>query len=211
MTNTSSAFKKISGFLIVSISACSFLPSTEQTPYTEIQPAEIYYYTPEDTARKNGQDGLDQSRITSAITNPTFTKGLTPNSASRAPFSRPKDSTAVAVEYRKIAAEHIYKLYRDRVYKGVLPPFLQAIGVVQVRLDKHGRVVDLQWLRRPKQAPERVNHTEALLRNAAPYPLRPNQHEFTFTETWLWHENGQFQLRSLTEGQSNGESEKISK
>jgi len=211
MTNPRVVFRKISAFFIIFISACTLLPSNERTPYTVIEPAEIYYYDQSDAIRKSDGEHTATGPIISNQINPIVTKKVVPITARRVPFSQPTNSTKVTVEYRKIAAEHIYKLNRDRIYKGVLPPFLQAIGVVKIRLDRDGRILDLQWLRKPNHAPELVTQMEALLYNAAPYPSKPNQYDFMFTETWLWHESGKFQLLSLTEGQANGEPEKLTR
>jgi hypothetical protein len=60
----------------------------------------------------------------------------------------------------------------------------------------------MNWLRRPNHVPAIATQIESLVRNAEPYPIpSASQNDIKFTETWLWHENGKFQLRTLTEGQ----------
>jgi hypothetical protein len=43
---------------------------------------------------------------------------------------------------------------------------------------------------------------EAMIRRAGPFPAPVNLRKVTYTEIWLWHKDGQFQLDTLTEGQN---------
>lgn len=104
-------------------------------------------------------------------------------------------------EYRQDAARHLYQLNADRIYKGRLPPMLYAIGTLEVLVDRQGNVVALNWLRAPKHAPEVLAEIERTARAAAPYPIPERLGRVTYTDTWLWHKSGRFQLDTLTEGQ----------
>ncbi|MCY7317983.1 MAG: hypothetical protein LH617_04525 [Ramlibacter sp.] len=108
---------------------------------------------------------------------------------------------ATARAYRADAASHVYGLNQDRIYKGRLPPLLYAIGTLQVDLDGQGRVRSLHWMRRPSHAPEVVAEIERTVRAAAPYPAPARMGKVVWTDTWLWHKSGRFQLDTLTEGQ----------
>ena len=44
---------------------------------------------------------------------------------------------------------------------------------------------------------------ERTVRAAAPFPAPVRMGSVSYTDTWLWHESGQFQLDTLTEGQRN--------
>ncbi len=110
-------------------------------------------------------------------------------------------SAATPLEYRKDAAAHLYSLNAKRIYQGKLPPALYAIGVLQVDLDRRGRVTRLQWMRAPQHAPEVIAEIERTVRAAAPFPVPTRLGRVTYTETWLWDKQGQFQLDTLTEGQ----------
>jgi periplasmic protein TonB len=103
--------------------------------------------------------------------------------------------------YRADAAAHLYELNRERIYKGRLPPLLYAIGVLQVEVDGRGNVRDLRWMRAPKHAPEVVAEIERTVRAAAPFPAPARMGKVVYTDTWLWHKSGHFQLDTLTEGQ----------
>lgn len=103
--------------------------------------------------------------------------------------------------YRKDAAEHIYAQNRSRIWKGRMPPLLYAIGTLQVEVDRHGNVRRLNWLRAPTQAPEVVREIERTVRAASPFPVPAKMGTVVYTDTWLWHKSGRFQLDTLTEGQ----------
>jgi hypothetical protein len=88
-----------------------------------------------------------------------------------------------------------------RIWKGRLPPLLYAVGVLQVEVDGKGYVRNLSWMRAPKHAPEVIAEIERTVRAAAPYPVPAKMGKVVYTDTWLWHKSGRFQLDTLTEGQ----------
>jgi hypothetical protein len=103
--------------------------------------------------------------------------------------------------YRQDAATHLYGLNANRIFKGKLPPMLYAIGVLEVDVDRAGRVTRLHWLRAPRHAPEVMAEIERTVRAAAPFPAPSRMGRVTYTDTWLWDRSGHFQLDTLTEGQ----------
>ena len=106
-----------------------------------------------------------------------------------------------ARDYRRDAASHLYARQPDRIYKGRLPPMLYAVGVLNVDIDKHGRVQAIVWQRAPRHAPEVMAEIENMVRSAAPYPAPQHMAKVTYTDVWLWHKSGRFQLDTLTEVQ----------
>ncbi len=110
-------------------------------------------------------------------------------------------AAATARAYRQDAATHLYGLNAHRIYKGKMPPMLYAIGVLEVDIDRTGRVTRLHWMRAPRHAPEVVAEIERTVRAAAPFPVPARMGRVTYTDTWLWDKAGQFQLDTLTEGQ----------
>ena len=105
------------------------------------------------------------------------------------------------LDYRRDAASHLYGQNAHRIFAGKMPPMLYAIGVLQVEVDGRGQVARLNWMRAPKHAPEVVAEIERTVRRAAPFPLPARMGQVTYTDTWLWHKSGRFQLDTLTEGQ----------
>jgi len=107
-----------------------------------------------------------------------------------------------ARDYRTDAARHLYGKNSKRIYHGKMPPLLYAVGVLQVDLDGRGNVTRVSWMRAPSHAPEVMADIERTVRAAAPYPAPVRLGRVTYTDTWLWHKSGTFQLDTLTEGQS---------
>lgn len=103
--------------------------------------------------------------------------------------------------YRLAVANHIYRRYPDRIYRGKLPPMLYAIGVVELEIDRSGGVDAVRWLRGPSHAPEVMAEIDRLVRQAAPFPNPPGWGRVRSVDTWLWDRSGRFQLDTLSEGQ----------
>ncbi len=104
--------------------------------------------------------------------------------------------------YRSDAATHLYGLNAARIYKGRMPPLLYAVGVLNTEIDSVGRITRLDWMRSPNHAPEVVAEIERTIRSAAPFPAPSRMGRVVYTDTWLWHVSGKFQLDTLTEGQN---------
>ncbi len=121
--------------------------------------------------------------------------------AEPAPLASNASRATTPKAYRHDAATHLYGQNANRIYKGKMPPLLYAIGVLEVELDGQGRVTSTHWMRAPSQAPEVVAEIERTVRMAAPYPAPVRMGRVTYTDTWLWHKSGLFQLDTLTEGQ----------
>lgn len=110
-------------------------------------------------------------------------------------------AAGTARAYRQDAAQHLYGRNAERIYKGKLPPLLYAVGVLEVDIDRQGRVTRLNWMRAPRHAPEVIAEIERTVRAAAPYPAPARMGRVTYVDTWLWDKSGHFQLDTLTEGQ----------
>ena len=106
-----------------------------------------------------------------------------------------------ARDYRKDAASHLYAANSSRIFKGKMPPLLHAVGVLQVSIDGRGNVTGVNWMRAPSHAPDVMAEIERSVRQAAPYPAPIQLGSVTYTDTWLWHKSGRFQLDTLTEDQ----------
>jgi periplasmic protein TonB len=104
--------------------------------------------------------------------------------------------------YRHDAATHLYDKNSGRIFKGILPPFLYAVAVLQLEVDSRGQLTALTWLREPPHAPEVVAEIERTVRQAAPFPAPVKLGSAVYIDTWLWDASGSFQLHTLTEGQS---------
>ena len=104
--------------------------------------------------------------------------------------------------YRQYGAKHLYGLNSERIYRGRMPPMLHAVAVLNVELDSQGNVTGLDWMRAPRHAPEVMREIERTVRQASPFPAPVRMGRVVYTDTWLWHASGKFQLDTLTEGQN---------
>lgn len=116
-------------------------------------------------------------------------------------FKGRSSNAATPRAYRADAAGHLYGLHKDRIYKGRMPPLLYAVGVLNFEVDERGAVHNVNWMRAPRHAPEVMAEIEKMVRTAAPYPAPAKLGRVSYTDTWLWHKSGKWQLDTLTEGQ----------
>ena len=157
-------------------------PATSQVPTTPVTPA-----APSTPATKQPE-----------TTKPAIVAQPIPPAAVTSPA---KSAARNARDYRKDAASHLYARHSQLIYKGRLPPMLEAVGVLNVDIDRHGSVKSVQWMRAPRHAPQVMQQIERMVRAAAPYPVPLHMSQVTYTDVWLWHKSGKFQLDTLTEGQ----------
>ena len=108
-----------------------------------------------------------------------------------------------AREYRLDAARHLYDAYSPRVLRGRLPPLIHGVLVLDMTVDAAGRTKDVRVVRAPSHAPDVTAAVVEMIRRASPLP-RPAKlgDEVRYTEIWLVHKDGRFQLDALTEGQN---------
>ncbi len=115
----------------------------------------------------------------------------------------PRGSTAAnADDYRKDAARHLYDAYPARVLKGLVPANVYAVMVTETEVDAQGKVLTVRVLRKPAQAYEVTPWVVSLIRRASPLPPPLRLKRVRYVETWLVDRSGQFQVRTLTEGQA---------
>jgi len=106
-----------------------------------------------------------------------------------------------AQAYRSDAARHVYKTYASQIYKGMLPPLVHAIVVIETEVDKAGNVRDVRVVRSPSHAPDVTKRVIAMVHKASPFPEPRKLGATKFLETWMVDRGGQFQIHTLTEGQ----------
>ncbi|OUM03417.1 hypothetical protein [Variovorax sp. JS1663] len=103
--------------------------------------------------------------------------------------------------YRKVGAQHIYKTYPKRIYKGKIPPLVYAVVVTETDIDSTGKVTGVYFSRTPSHAPEVSGLIAQLIKEASPLPSPGKLGGHTYVDTWLWDRSGNFQLDTLTLGQ----------
>lgn len=125
----------------------------------------------------------------------------------------PAETTAAGVStatthaaYKQALAERISQVNSTKVFIGRPQALLRSVIVVKYAVDASGRLVRSEILRSNR---DRANEstTLATLRSAAPFPkpsprLLRNGH-VEIMETWLFNNDGRFQLRTIAEPQMN--------
>ncbi len=106
--------------------------------------------------------------------------------------------------YKRDVAQHIASLNASKTYAGRPQALLRSVVVVRYVVDANGRLVRSEILRSNR---DRATEATALqsLRSAVPLP-RPSRHllrngQIEDMETWLFNNDGRFQLRTIAEPQ----------
>jgi periplasmic protein TonB len=124
------------------------------------------------------------------------------NRPAAAPPSASASSASSEKAYRQDGARHLYAKHSGKVFKGMLPPNIPAVGVVDTFIDSRGNVTSIVWRRKPSDQTF-MPITESMIRAAAPFPVPAKMGKVVYSDIWLWEAGGRFQLDTLTEGQSN--------
>jgi protein TonB len=109
---------------------------------------------------------------------------------------------ALTKQYHTEFAQHLTRVNQGRVYEGAPPNPLRAIVVLEVQLSGDGEVIEVRPLRVPVHGQEELKVARESVMRAAPYPKPPmvftlSGSKIAVTETWLFDNQGRFQLRSL--------------
>lgn len=125
---------------------------------------------------------------------------------------RPPSSTAVEAPsgastvdaYKRDLALRISQVNANKVYPGRPQALLRSVVVVRYAVDERGQLVRSEIMRSNRDR-ETESTALAALRNAAPFP-RPAAHllrngRLDISETWLFNNDGRFQLRTVAQAQ----------
>ena len=109
------------------------------------------------------------------------------------------------VEWRRVLAQHIQAVNRQRVFEGRPPHPLKAIVVLELTVAADGRIERASVLRAPDHARDLGAEALRTVQAASPLPRPPrglaSRGSVKLTETWLFRQDNQFQLRSLAQAQ----------
>jgi periplasmic protein TonB len=114
-------------------------------------------------------------------------------------------STANSIDgYKRDLALRICHVNADKVFTGRPQALLRSVIVLRYSVDAHGHLLRSEVMRSNH---DRETETTALatLRNSGPFP-QPASHllrhgKLELAETWLFNNDGRFQLRSIAETQ----------
>jgi len=108
-------------------------------------------------------------------------------------------------DYKVQVARHVIEHNPSHNYTGTLPPLLPAIVVLEITVDRDGRLADVTVQR--SRDPDAAQVALTALRSSTPLP--PPQHlaqstgKLTFSETFLFADRERYQLRSLAGPQAS--------
>ena len=109
--------------------------------------------------------------------------------------------------YKRDIAQRILTANPAQIFEGRPPEVLQAVVVLQFTIERSGTLTGLKTLRSRHPAQEKI--ALASVRAAAPFPAPPaavlRSSRVEVAETWLFRDDGKFQIRSLAEPQAAAE------
>ena len=129
-----------------------------------------------------------------------------PQATPSPPVTTPQTGSALTPldRYKRDVAREILKANAPKTFDGVPPHFLRAVVVLQVTVDGKGAVTDIRTVRTRDAGLAAV--AAKSVRAAAPLPAPPpellRRGRLELAETWLFRDDGRFQMRSLAEAQA---------
>ena len=145
--------------------------------------------------------------VESAPAGPAADAGKPPAPPAEEPaVARVEQPIATLEDYKRAAAQRIMQASREHLFEGAPPPMLKSVVVLSIAVDAEGRIASMRVMRgNGHRSLERLamQSVEAALPLPPPGRLAPRRGPMEFSETWLFRDDGRFQLRSLAEAQAD--------
>jgi protein TonB len=127
-----------------------------------------------------------------------------PSAAQSAPAAAPALPAVTLEGYKRQAARKIVSAH-PASFEGDLPPILKSVVVLDISVDREGKVVRAA-VRRSNGYKQLEQTALESVRKAAPLPapsvaVHRGGATVSYLETWLFRDDGRFQIRSLAEPQ----------
>lgn len=119
----------------------------------------------------------------------------------------PRESKARSIDgYKRDAARRLYFRNTSYLFDGAPPPVLKAIVVLSIRIDSNGvplrvAVMRSNGFRELEQRAIKSVHDATPL--PVPHVAIVKRGSVEYVETWLFRDDGRFQIRSLAEAQAS--------
>ena len=131
---------------------------------------------------------------------PLETVDVRPSTASTSSAVRLAALDPALENWKRTAAERVYAVNRAQLFDGRPEHLLRAVIVVEVTVDREGKVTRSKILRSPGIT-SLDSAALGSVKAASPLPAPPAKlvakGPLVFSETWLFRKDGRFQLRSL--------------
>ena len=129
---------------------------------------------------------------------------LAPSPAPQAATPKPEPARTPLDRYKRAVAQQILQANTASTYDGVPPHMLRAVIVLQLTVDGKGALTGVKTLR--SRSAEHAAAATKSVRTAGPLPAPPREllrgGRLEFAETWLFRDDGKFQVRSVAEAQA---------
>ena len=122
----------------------------------------------------------------------------------------PAPASPTLAAYKTEVAQHVVRRNTGHTFAGELPPMLPAIVVLNITVDKNGRMTKVTVQR--SRDPDASRVAVASMERSGTLPKLPasllasSENSLTFSETFLFDKEYRFQLRSLARPQECGPS-----
>ena len=117
------------------------------------------------------------------------------------------DGTATAMtlaDYKQFLAKRISEVNSVQVYPGRPQALLRSVIVAKFVIDGNGQLLRSEFIRTNRDSANEASVMRSI-KNSAPFPKpRPSllrNGRLEITETWLFNNDGRFQLRSIAQAQ----------
>jgi len=135
---------------------------------------------------------------------PSQQQPVAPAPPSQAATTKPEPARTPLDRYKRTVAQQILQTNAPSTFDGVPPHMLRAVIVLQLTVDGKGALAGIKTLR--SRSAEHAAAATKSVRTAGPLPAPPREllrgGRLEYTETWLFRDDGKFQVRSVAEAQA---------
>jgi len=118
--------------------------------------------------------------------------------------TKPEPARTPLDRYKRAVAQQILRANAPSTFDGVPPHMLRAVIVLQLTVDGKGALAGIKTLR--SRSAEHAAAATKSVRTAGPLPAPPREllrgGHLEYAETWLFRDDGKFQVRSVAEAQA---------
>ena len=159
------------------------------------------------TSARYAESDIPAGPAPAASAPPAPVRDMAQRGAPAAPATAPAVLPALTLNgYKRQVAQSIYRQNSERLFEGAPPPMLKSVIVLTIGVSPEGHPVRVSVMRsNGYRELERVAMDS--VRRSAPLPA-PSRFVLAkngtaeFVETWLFRDDGRFQIRSLAEAQA---------
>lgn len=138
---------------------------------------------------------------------PPVTTAVTAPPKASPPMTAPRSESSGSIDdYKQLVASSIHRANPQHLFEGAPPPMLKSIVVLSITIAADGKPVRVNVLRTngyrdlAQKAVDSVHQAAPLPR---PHPSLVRGGQAEITESWLFRDDGRFQIRSIAQEQAS--------